>query len=147
MEDVALLKKMLLFQGLDSLEMVQVSKRVEHRKAAAYEVVAKQGSPGASLFIVRSGKLVVSVPRDDSRELLAELGPGDHFGEVSLIDHGPRSAEVQATEESELLVLDQAGYGELQDFSPELKDKLQRNLLLDLCGKIRRTNDHLLQML
>ncbi len=147
MEDVALLKKMALFQGLDALEMVQVSKRVGRRRAAAYEVVAAQGSPGASLFVVRSGKLLVSVPHDQSREVLAELGPGQHFGEVSLIDHGPRSAEVKAVAETELLELNEKGFQELLAFSPELRDKLQSNLLLDLCSKIRRTNDRLLQML
>jgi CRP-like cAMP-binding protein len=147
MEDVALLKKMALFQGLDALEMVQVSKRIQHRKAAAYEVVAAQGSRGEALFIVRSGKLVVSVPHHDSREILADLGPGQHFGEVSLIDHGPRSAEVKALTDTELLVLDEKSFKELLAFSPELRDKLQSNLLLDLCGKIRNTNDRLLQML
>ena len=136
MEDVALLKKMVLFKGLDSLEMVQVSKRIRHRKVEPDEVVAALGSTGNSLFMVRSGQLVVSVPRGETRELLGELGPGSHFGEISLIDHGPRSAEVRATSRSELL-----------DFSPELKDRLCNNLLLDLCAKIRHTNDRLLHML
>ncbi len=147
MEDVALLKKMALFKGLDSLEMIQVSKRIRHRKVDKDEVVATVGSPGTSLFMVRSGQLVVSVPRGETRELLGELGPGSHFGEISLIDHGPRSAEVRATEESELLELDEQCFKELLDFSPELKERLHSNLLLDLCTKIRNTNDRLLHML
>ncbi len=147
MEDVALLKKMTLFKGLDSLEMVQVSKRVRRRKVAPDEVVAALGSTGSSLFMVRSGQLVVSVPRGETRELLGELGPGSHFGEISLIDHGPRSAEVRATSQSELLELEEQSFKELLEFSPALKDRLYDNLLLDLCTKIRRTNDRLLHML
>lgn len=147
MEDVALLKKMALFKGLDSLEIVQVSKRVRHRKVAPDEIVAELGSPGASLFVVRSGQLEVSVPRGETREVLGELGPGSHFGEISLIDHGPRSAEVRATVETELLELDEASFKQLLDFSPELKERLYNNLLLDLCTRIRRTNDLLLHML
>jgi CRP-like cAMP-binding protein len=147
MEDVALLKKMALFKGLDSLEMVQVSKRVRHRKVEPDEVVAALGSTGSSLFMVRSGQLVVSVPRGETRELLGELGPGSHFGEISLIDHGPRSAEVRATSQSELLELEEQSFKELLEFSSALKDRLYDNLLLDLCTKIRRTNDRLLHML
>jgi len=147
MEDVALLKKMALFKGLDALEMVQVSKRVRHRKVETDEIVAALDSTGHSLFMVRSGQLVVSVPRGETRELLGELGPGSHFGEISLIDHGNRSAEVRATSPSELLELDEQGFKELLGFSPELKDRLQNNLLLDLCSKIRQTNDRLLHML
>jgi len=147
MEDVALLKKMALFKGLDSLEMVQVSKRIRHRKVEPDEVVAALGSTGNSLFMVRSGQLMVSVPRGETRELLGELGPGSHFGEISLIDHGPRSAEVRATSQAELLELEEQSFKELLDFSPELKERLHKNLLLDLCTKIRNTNDRLLHML
>ena len=147
MEDVALLKKMALFKGLDSLEMVQVSKRIRHRKVEPDEVVAALGSAGNSLYMVRSGQLMVSVPRGETREVLGELGPGSHFGEISLIDHGPRSAEVRATSRSELLELEEQSFKELLDFSPELKNRLHENLLLDLCAKIRHTNDRLLHML
>lgn len=147
MEDVALLKKMTLFKGLDSLEMVQVSKRVRRRTVAPDEVVATMGSPGSSLFVVCAGQLEVSVPRGETRELLGELGPGSHFGEISLIDHGPRSAEVRATAQSELLELEEKGFRELLDFSAELKERLYTNLLLDLCARIRHTNDLLLHML
>ena len=147
MEDVALLKKMALFKGLDSLEMVQVSKRIRHRKVEPDEVVAALGSAGNSLYMVRSGQLMVSVPRGETRELLGELGPGSHFGEISLIDHGPRSAEVRATSQTELLELEEQSFKELLGFSPELKERLYKNLLLDLCTKIRHTNDRLLHML
>jgi len=97
--------------------------------------------------MVRSGQLMVSVPRGETRELLGELGPGSHFGEISLIDHGPRSAEVRAMSRSELLELEEQSFKELLDFSPELKNRLHENLLLDLCAKIRHTNDRLLHML
>ncbi len=147
MEDVALLKTMTLFKGLDSLEMVQVSKRVRRRTVAPDEIVATMGSVGSSLFMVRSGQLEVSVPRGETRELLGELGPGSHFGEISLIDHGPRSAEVRAKVESELLELEEGSFKELLDFSADLKERLYNNLLLDLCSRIRRTNDLLLHML
>jgi len=147
MESVALLKKMELFHGLSSLEIVQVSKRVTHRKVDAGEVVIEQGSVGSSLFIVRSGHLVASVAKRDGQEVLGEFGPGDHFGEIALIDHGPRSAEIRATSPAELLELTRESFRQIIDFSPDLKTQIYENLLRELCVKIRRTNDRLLQML
>lgn len=147
MESVALLKKMELFHGLSSLEIVQVSKRITHRKVDAGEVVIEQGSVGSSLFIVRAGHLVASVAKRDGQEVLGEFGPGDHFGEIALIDHGPRSAEIRATSPAELLELTRENFRQIIDFSPDLKTQIYENLLRELCVKIRRTNDRLLQML
>ncbi len=147
MEDVALLKKMELFHGLSSFEIVQVSKRISHVKAEAGQVMIEQGSHGASLYIVRSGHLVASVAKKDGREVLGEFGSGDHFGEIALIDHGPRSAEIRATGPCELLELSRESFQAILNFSPDLKTKVYENLLRELCVKIRRTNDRLLQML
>ena len=147
MEDAALLKKMELFHGLSSFEIVQISKRIGHLKVEAGQVVIEDGSFGTSLYIVRSGHLVASVPRKEGREILGEFGPGDHFGEIALIDHGPRSAEIRAGNASELLELDREAFQAVLNFSTDLRIKIMENLLRDMCVKIRRTNDRLLQML
>lgn len=147
MEDAALLRKMELFHGLSSFEVVQVSKRIGHRKVDAGAVVIEDGSYGGSLFIVRSGHLVASIARKDGREVLGEFGPGDHFGEIALIDNGPRSAEIRAASASELLEFTREDFQSVLAFSTDLKLKIYDNLLRELCVKIRRTNDRLLQML
>jgi hypothetical protein len=81
-----------LFADLDGDELNQVAKLFKQRRFTAGETVAKEGAGGATLFVIESGQAVVSI-RGTER---AVLGPGDHFGEIALIDEGARSATVTA---------------------------------------------------
>jgi CRP-like cAMP-binding protein len=147
MEDAALLKKMELFHGLSSFEIVQISKRIGHLKVEAGQVVIEDGSFGTSLYIVRSGHLVASVPAQGRSGDPRRVRPGRPLRRDRLIDHGPRSAEIRAGNASELLELDREAFQAVLNFSTDLRIKIMENLLRDLCVKIRRTNDRLLQML
>jgi pyruvate,water dikinase len=81
-----------LFADLDGDELAKVTKLFKQRRFTAGETVAKEGAGGATLFVIESGQAAVSI-RGTER---AVLGPGDHFGEIALIDEGARSATVTA---------------------------------------------------
>lgn len=147
MEHAAILKRMSLFAGLDSLELVQVSKKVRHRKYARGEGVLKDGEPGASLFAVKSGEFRAFMGEGLNAVELARFQEGDSFGEVALIDHGPRSASVEALTDGELIELDAQAFRELLAYSAALKCKLLENLARDLAAKLRHTNDTLALLL
>jgi CRP-like cAMP-binding protein len=71
------------------------------------DLIFAHGDPGGSLYIIRKGKVEVFLTDDaGQRILLSENGPGRMFGEISLLDGGPRTANVVAIEDTELLVLD-----------------------------------------
>ncbi len=106
MEQIAILKQMGLFRDLDSLELIQCSKLVKHRKYENDEVVLKEGDHGASLFVVKSGQFRAFVGQEESEKDLAVFKTADCFGELALIDHAPRSATVQAMTRGELLEFD-----------------------------------------
>jgi CRP-like cAMP-binding protein len=69
----------------------------------AGEVIFRQGDPGDCAFFVRAGR--VEVIDEASGRVLATLGPGDHFGEMALLDGSPRNATVRAVDPVELAVL------------------------------------------
>ena len=81
-----------LFADLDPDELAQVAQLFKQRRFAVGETVAKEGAGGATLFVIESGQAVVSVHGQER----AILGPGDHFGEIALIDEGARSATITA---------------------------------------------------
>ena len=84
-----------LFASLRPEDAEQVARLFKERRFAAGETVTKEGSGGAAFFLIQSGEATVSVggkPR-------AGLKPGDHFGEIALIDGGERAATVSATTE------------------------------------------------
>lgn len=81
-----------LFAELSRREADQVARLFKPRRFAAGETVAREGSGGAAFFLIESGDAVVSVAGEERRT----LGPGDHFGEIALIDEGARSATITA---------------------------------------------------
>ena len=81
-----------LLDGVDAEGLARVADRVIEAEFAAGHVIARQGDVGTGFFIVESG--AVRVVRDG--ETMATLGPGDFFGELSVIDGKPRNAQVIA---------------------------------------------------
>jgi CRP-like cAMP-binding protein len=84
-----------LFSGVKDKDLKKLSKRMTERSFGEGEVITTQGESGLGFFVIEDGN--ASVSRDD--KVVRNLGPGDFFGEVALIDEGPRSATVVATTE------------------------------------------------
>jgi CRP/FNR family cyclic AMP-dependent transcriptional regulator len=90
-----ILERVQLFSDLNDHEVKEISRLFKERSFAAGETVAKEGAGGASFFIIKSGEAVVTT----NGRVRATLGPGDHFGEIALIDEGARSATITASTE------------------------------------------------
>jgi CRP/FNR family transcriptional regulator, cyclic AMP receptor protein len=90
---VEALQRVPLFADLDDDELAQVALLFKKRQFTTGETVVKEGAAGAAFFLIESGTAKVSV-RGSER---ADLGSGDHFGEIALIDEHVRSASITAT--------------------------------------------------
>jgi len=123
------LRTVSLFADLDDSELAQVAMLFKQRRFGAGETVVKEGADGAAFFLIESGEATVSVKGADR----AGLGPGDHFGEIALIDEGVRSATITAT-------TDLVGYGlTLWEFRPLVLENgaIGWKLLQSLSKKLR----------
>ena len=89
---VAALQRVPLFTDLSADEVEQIALLFKERHFVAGETVVKEGADGAAFFLIESGDAAVSVAGKER----ANLGPGDHFGEIALIDEGERMATVTA---------------------------------------------------
>ena len=95
-----------LFHGLDSSALDALAERAHARKLARGQILFTQDEPTGHLFVVRSGRLrvLVSSPHGDDL-VLTVLEAGDSFGEVSVLTGEPRSATVDALEDTELIAV------------------------------------------
>ncbi len=118
-----------LFSELEGDLLADISARMVRRRYRKDSVVFVQGEYGTRCFVILSGSVKISAYAPDGREaVLAVLGPGDVFGELSLFDEAPRSADATAIEDAELLSLDDRALTEVVRANPELAMSLLRVL-------------------
>jgi CRP/FNR family transcriptional regulator, cyclic AMP receptor protein len=92
---VETLQRVPLFADLTKREVQQVARLFKVRRFSAGETVVKEGSGGAAFFVIDSGEATVFIHGKEH----TTLKPGDYFGEIALIDQGPRMATITASSE------------------------------------------------
>lgn len=115
-----LLAEVPLFELLDEGARAALAERLERINAPAGKTLFSRGDPGNALYVVMSGEVEMFFKNDTGERIVLErAGPGDFFGEVSLLDGGPRTATAVATSDLEALVVDRADLAEFIGLRPE----------------------------
>ena len=94
------LRSVPLFAGCSDKELVFIASRTDEVDVPAGRVLTEKGKSGGDFFIILEGK--AEVDADGGKRA---LGPGDFFGEIALVDNGPRTATVRAATPMRCLVL------------------------------------------
>ena len=129
-----------LFLALDEEASVALRASMVEIDFTRGQVVFAEGDPGDRLYVIVDGKIKLGTTSNDGREsLLAVLGPGEMFGELSLFDPGPRTATATALTETALLGLGHEALGPWLTGRPEVAEAL----LKALAQRLRRTNEAL----
>lgn len=139
---VTFLQDIFLFTRLNDQECVKVNRILYERSYQPRELVVREGEQGDELFIVVTGKL--GVWRGDVR--LTTLGPGGHFGEMSLLADAPRSASVVAEEPCTLWVVQRGDLLELCQEDPALGNKILWAFLQNMADRVRDLTSRLAAM-
>ena len=128
------LRSVPLFSACSNKELDKVAKAADEIRMTAGTLIVDQGQTGREAFVIVDGE--VSVKRNNRK--IATLGRGAIVGELSLLDHGPRTATAVCETDCTLLVIDQRRFLGVLDDVPAITHKL----LSSLASKIR---DHDLQ--
>src|SRR5438270_41809 len=116
------LQRIKLFSGLSVLECTEVVKRMKRRDFPPNTVIVREGAPGNSMFFITAG--LVEVRKKDANTgidfLLTEMGPGQNFGEMSLLTGKPRTASVMPVQPTTCAVLEQKDFQELMMQYPKM---------------------------
>ncbi len=107
------------FSLLDEHELKTLADRVDEQRAEAGEVLFHVGDVGAAMFVIREGRVDISLTKPNGeRVVLERLQTGDVFGELSLLDGGARSADAHAITAVDLIVVDRDDLDELFRLKP-----------------------------
>lgn len=105
--DAELLKGIEIFELLDEDDRIELAKVVDTQQISAGETLFQAGEPGESLFVVRFGEIELYIKDTAGQKIVLTIAEeGKMFGELSLLDTGPRTATALALTDTELLVLD-----------------------------------------
>jgi len=121
---IDVLRRVPLFAGLDDRELERIAERFQERTFREGAVVLEEGASGTSFFVIGEGNASVSV----AGELITNLGPGDYFGEMAVLDEGVRSASVTAATDLRSYFLTPWDFRPLVEEHPPLAWALLKNL-------------------
>ena len=149
-----LIRRVPLFSMLTESQAISVADAVVKRRFKRGEVIVEQGKKSNALFILLNGRARVVTADTRGREvILATLQPGDHIGEMSLIDNEPHSATVRAEVQTDVLMLGRAefarclpentsmAYAVMRGLVQRLRHadrKIESLALMDVYGRVAR---------
>lgn len=148
--DPAFLERTPVFGALERPALDLIAGHLQRRLLPGGSLVVAEGAGAREMYVVESGGVEVRVhgdPGDDGDLVVATLGPGDCFGEMSLLDVQPRSASVRTLEETSLFVLRYRDLLEIRRRDPEAFLLLVLNLAREVSRRLRASERRLLDLL
>jgi hypothetical protein len=134
------LRRVKILATLTDAQLERFASFMEVQKARQWSVIVKQGEHGDSMFFILEGEVRVRMMVGEKETILATLTIGEFFGDVALLDHGPRSADVVANTDATLLKVSANGFQKLAKEAPELATPLLMSLSRTLTARIRADN-------
>ena len=141
---LSVLRKHPIFCDLDSEAFDQLCRYAKHAALKRGATICSKGDPGNSLVAVISGTVKISVSSAEGRSAILNLiGPGEIFGEMSVLDGQPRSADATANTNCEIFIIDR------REFLPFVRSQpaLAMKFIELLCTRLRWTSDQVEQII
>src|SRR5713101_1685672 len=136
--DAANLRSVPLFASLDSKATAELGEYLTIHDYPKSATIFRSGDPGDAMYLIDVGKVRISITDADGHIVpLAELGPGDFFGDMAILDRQGRSATATATENARLAKLTRDDFLSFMRSDP----RVTLELLTALTNRLRRTDD------
>ena len=141
-DTAAFLGSVRLFAQIELADREALAARLSERRLRKGQVLFREGEPGAEMFLVREGTMLISKRVTGSVEqVLARAPVADFFGEMSLFDREPRSATLQAETDVILLVLDRPNLALLTEANPRAAAAFFHALVRVFIERLRQSGE------
>jgi CRP/FNR family cyclic AMP-dependent transcriptional regulator len=128
-EGVEMLRSVPLFQGLSRRQVAQIMKLGRELEFSPGEPIVEEGLKAMDFYLIMKGNAKLRLPGRRTKM----LGPGDYFGEISVLDGGPRTATITAERRVWALRLDRSKFIPLLD----RHGSIARKILVEMCARLR----------
>jgi CRP/FNR family cyclic AMP-dependent transcriptional regulator len=140
------LRRIKILADLNDAQLDHLLDFLELQRVSQWSAVVKQGEQGDAMYLVLSGELRARTMVGGRETILATFTAGDFFGDMSLFDHGPRSADVIANVDSAVLRISVAAFDRLTREAPALATPFLRATARTLAARIRADNKRFNQL-
>ncbi len=130
-----------IFEGLGFNDLKKIELIVHQRTFMPEETIFYERQPGAGMYIIKKGLIKLTKTVNEERVKIGELRDGEFFGEMSLLDEYPRSAEATAVEKTEALGIFRPDLFSLIENNPKLGFKILLRLSKRLASRLRETTE------
>jgi CRP/FNR family cyclic AMP-dependent transcriptional regulator len=135
-----LLAKVPLFGGLSQTHLRSIAALAEEVRYSPGRMIVRTGSPGAAFYVIVEGTAKVVRGKIASAKGTWELGPGDFFGEMALLDGGPRTASVVAETPLTTIRIERAPFRQMLRAEPDIALKLLESMAGRMRGMLGQTS-------
>ena len=139
MDKIELLHTVPIFNDLNKKDIIAMSEKMVSRSYDKGQMILLEESMGETFFVIAVGSVKITRLSDEREVILALLGPGDFFGEMSLLDGEGRSANVVSIEDSEVLTLSRNDFLDILQTYP----KIAISLLEELARRLRKSDQQI----
>lgn len=135
-----------LFDNLPEDDRATLLRSATSRTCTDGEAVINEGDPGEGLFIISAGEMLIEKATIEGKaEVLSVLSAGECFGELALVDHGPRSATVRARGDAEVLAFEADSLDSFFALHVEAHRSILKNLAVIPSGRLRRLDEAVIE--
>ncbi len=131
------MRRIKVFADLDQLQLDSFLIYMEVIRVTKFSTIALTGDHGDAMYLILVGEVRAYILKNQHETTLSNIGVRDFFGEISLLDEGPRSASVMANEDSILLKISAESFEQLVREAPALAAPFLYALSRSVAGRIR----------
>jgi CRP/FNR family cyclic AMP-dependent transcriptional regulator len=148
METIDLLRKNLLFKGCTQEDFELLAGLFQERTVSPNTTIFSEKMPGEALFIIKSGEVRITLMAGEGEEVgLLQLGAGDFFGEIALIQESSRAVTARAETAVELAILTRRDFLALVDLDPRVASKVTLSIARLLAMRVKAYGNKLRELL
>jgi len=137
------LRRVKILAAFSDAQLEHLAQFIETQRVPQWSVIVRQGDHGDTMFLILDGELRARMMVGEKETILATFGPGEFFGDISLFDHGPRSADVVANADSTVVKISAVAFEKLSRDAPELAAPFLTATVKTLAARIRADNKRL----